>query len=182
MLKPSFLLSVLVLAIVSAAPVALAQWAPNPIAGGGLITDVTATSVTITRNNVPKTVTIDANTVIKIDNVVKTAADLKNGLYAGAWGTGTQATEIRAFTPKPTAPPAGAAQIAGGGLITDLAAASVTITRNNVAKTVTMDANTVIKIDDVVKTAADLNKGLYAGAWGKDGLASEIRAYTPKTN
>ena len=182
MLKPGFILSVVLLVIFSTAPVARAQWAPNPIAGGGLITDVTATSVTITRNNVPKTVTIDANTVIKIDNVVKTAADLKTGLYAGAWGTGNQATEIRAFTPKATTPPAGPAQIAGGGLITDLTATSVTITRNNVAKTVTIDTNTVIKIDNVVKTAADLKTGLYAGAWGKDGLASEIRAYTPKTN
>jgi len=183
MFKPSALLAVLVLALLSAVPAARAQWAPNPIAGGGLITALTATSVTITRGNVAKTVTVDANTVIKIDNVVKSAADLKIGLYAGAWGTGTQATEVRAFTPKPAnpAPPAGTTQIAGGGLITNLAATSVTITRSTVAKTVTINANTVIKIDDVVKTAADLKNGLYAMAWGKDGVASEIRAYTPKT-
>ena len=158
-------------------------WAANPIAGGGLITAITATSVTITRKDVPTTVTVDANTVIKVDDVVKTLADLKVGLYAGAWGKDGLATEIRAFTPKaPTPPaPAGPASIAGGGLITDLTATSVTITRNGVATTVTIDANTIIKIDDVVKTAADLTKGLYAGAWGKDGLASEIRAFTPKS-
>lgn len=179
-----------ILAIMFLCPLVMAQWAPDPIAGGGLITKITSTSVTITRGGVAKTVTIDANTVIKIDNVVKTAADLKEGLYAGAWGTGEQAGEIRAFTPKapaatqPAAPapspaPAGT-QIAGGGLITDLTSTSVTITRGNVAKTVTIDASTIIKIDNVVKTAADLKKGMYAGAWGKDSLATEIRAYTPK--
>ena len=67
------------------------------------------------------TVTIDANTVIKLDGAVKTAADLKTGLYAMALGTGTTAVEIRAYTPKPaTTQPTtpGPTQIAGGGPIT----------------------------------------------------------------
>ena len=162
--------------------VAVAQTQPVQIAGGGNITALTDTSITITRGDKATTVTIDASTVIKLDGAVKTAADLKTGLYAMAFGSGTNATEVRAYTPKPPAsqPASQPNQIAGGGLITGLTATSVTITRSDKATTVTIDASTVIKIDGVVKTAADLKTGLYAMAFGSGINATEIRAYTPK--
>jgi hypothetical protein len=73
----------------------------------GKITDVSATSITVTpKNGTPSTFTINASTKITIDKAPATATDLKVGQRAGVKSDdGTVATAISVMTHRKTADP-----------------------------------------------------------------------------
>ena len=74
---------------------------PGPFEISGTISALAADSITVTQQNKPTLIPINANTVIRVDLQIATLSDLKIGMGVGVWGTnGKPAMEIRAYTPK----------------------------------------------------------------------------------
>ncbi len=156
-----------------------------PALASGTITQSSADSITITpKTGSPVTVAIDASTVVKVNGKVATAADLKTGMTAIAFGTaGQAATEIRSYTPKPPAthpaPVTPAPNITG--VISEVGDGTVTVQpKTGDVVTVTLNDATVVKVNGKVATAADLKVGMHIAVFAQpNSPATEIRAYTP---
>jgi hypothetical protein len=156
----------------------------------GTLTQVGAGSVTIQPPNNGQAVTVafDGNTVFQVNGKVGSAADLQTGMHAGAFGqAGQPATKIMAYTPKapaaPAPPPVPQAKPYVFGTLTQVGAGSVTIQppNNGQAVSVAFDGNTVFEVNGKAGSAADLQTGMHAGAFGQAGQpATKIMAYMPK--
>ncbi|MCY2931512.1 MAG: DUF5666 domain-containing protein [Planctomycetota bacterium] len=163
---------------------------PTPNVGGA-ITAIGADSITLQpKDGQAVTVSVNAATVYKVNGKaatlgdVKAGMDLKVGMRAYAFvKEGQPASEIRAYTPKPPAPPGDRTPVHKGvsGLVTAVGADSITLQpKEGQAVTVSVNAATVYKVNGKAATLGDVKAGMRCGALGDPGQpAREVHAYLP---
>jgi hypothetical protein len=151
----------------------------------GQVTAVNANNSTVTftnKNNESKTYTIPAGTKIMVNGKDATLADVQVGMYGGVKST-EDGTPIMMRAESPNKGVKDSKHIFTGQVTAvDANAGSITFTnKNNESHTVTVTANTKIKVNGKEATLADVQVGMYGGVkMGADGKTpEELRAESP---
>ena len=151
----------------------------------GTITQIGDGQLTLQASGKTLVFTLANTTVTKVDGKVVGVGDIKTGMTAIVFSTdGKIATEVRAYTPKPTTqPPTTQPPVATGqtGTITQIGDGQLTLKGASQTLVFMLTSATVTKVDGKVVGAGDIKTGMTAIVFATDGkTATEVRAYTPK--